>query len=485
MLEGESLVGPINEPPSALLSDIPVDPVSVTSSPTYSSSDKSPLADLSNAWKKSVTLKVLTLIVVIALVGMIVLIVTMNLISNGLGDCKNKLESEELQTQQCLSKESTLKTEIQDLENDLSKKQIERTNLQSKKNELEKDNKKLQEEILELDKEIGNLNNENREVEGRISKLEGDKARVVDEIRKIDILINTVNKEINSTKTEIKKLDALKIWYIAGVAALGLTDALAIYQAYSVSTELKAEEERLAHYTAENKRIQTEINNHTTELKKLEEEKKKLEDEYSKLHEKLRECDHNKAQIISAIRDCEDRKKAVEHEMLATKTLAIEQAKAYYLMTHTDYLVERSVVYNSTKDGFRADTFNNHMQGTTSSVVILNTTNGRIFGIGTGFNQGWPKENRKYTMDGAFTFSTRFATVCHAIIHKDNFELKDNYFFQLGPPEVSVQTNGTYAHGIATTTNYFNCEGHPDNLYDAGQTMTYSQIYGYNIKMGK
>jgi len=452
-----------------------------------SRSDESPLAELGKAWKKSVYLKVLSLIVVIALFGVITFIILANSASKSLDECKEKLSNEETEKNKCIGQKESLQDEIERHQNDLKKKQEEYKRLSERKNELEKTHKNLTDKSKNLDKEIENLTEDNKKIQQRVDNLRESKNKLVQEISILDKNITEVNKSITNTKAEIKKTNDTRIWYIAGVAAIGLTDILTIYQAFSVNRELKEEQERLYKYTKENNEIQANIDKEAIALKKLEEEKKKLDDEYGSLYKQLQECEDAKAKIGIEIQTCERGKEVVRREMSVTRLLAIEQAKAYYLEKYTDNVVKINHVYNSTSDKFSLDQFRKSMTDLNRPVVILRTTNRRFFGMG--FNQKWPKDNGKYSIPSAFTFSMNRGILCTSRSDKENFELKDNYFFQIGPPEISIKFfNETLAEGIANSTDYFSCHKMVDDdgsFYDISESVKYTHIYGYNIKIGK
>jgi len=450
-------------------------------------SDESPLAELGKAWKKSVYLKILSLIIVITLFGMITFIMLSNSASKNLDECKEKLSNEETNTQQCMKEKESLEGQVETQQKELKKKQEEHKGLNETKSNLLKIRNDLTEESDHLQNKIGNLTKENNDVQNRVNRLLESKKALTEEISRLNKDIEEINKTITNTKTEVKKLNDTEIWYIAGVVGIGLTDILTIYQAFSVNRELRMERERLSKYTEENRRIQADIDKLAIIVKKLEEEKKTLEDEYRPLHKQLQECEHIKTQVGIDIQNCGRRKEAVRREMLAMKKLAIEQAKAYYLKRYAKYMVEIDPLYNSTRDKFSLEEFRTIMTDRNNPVVVLNTTNRRLFGIG--LNKEWPKDNGKYSMNSSFTFSIKHGALCTSVIHKDNFELKDGYFFQLGPPEISVKFfNETLAEGVANATEYFNCRNQVDendNYYDIGANVKYTHIYGYNIILGK
>eukprot|EP00826_Nyctotherus_ovalis_P043453 TRINITY_DN457_c0_g1_i4.p1 TRINITY_DN457_c0_g1~~TRINITY_DN457_c0_g1_i4.p1 ORF type:complete len:283 (-),score=87.19 TRINITY_DN457_c0_g1_i4:139-987(-) len=269
--------------------------------------------------------------------------------------------------------------------------------------------------------------------------------------------------------------------------ALSGTGLFTLYQAYLVKTEVDDEREKAERWKEENIGLDKSLKNLTAVLTQLEKERDALAKNARDLQEKSRECQMQLSVLHMELKTCGQRKANLHNELAATRRLAIDLAKVQYLKQFAGYTVTVNRAYNSTIDKRDDKVFRKAMAGRKYPVVVLNTTNGKLFGMGLSIN--WPGENdlRNYNDENCFTFSVHRGIVCKVRDSNGVFSLRDKYMFQIGPPEIAVQMEQEHATGKAIVTSTFDCESQSDpvNFYGIGDFLHYTDILGYSLEINK
>lgn len=489
MLEGDSLIGPINEPapPRDLETEAVPEPAPVIAPPPTHDGGENHFANLAKAWKRSVCLKVFTLIMLLVLAGMVIFIVFTIRNSRKANKCESDLSKTQGLLKHCNARVTSLSGEISRLQQDLRSKNEEHDRLKTQHTDLEKKHTELQKTFNDNEASIRTLNGDIHNLQDKIDGLKKDKESIQSEIHKLEEDISKVKTQITQKQNEIKEIDDSETMYKGVTIVLSGTGLFTMYQAYQVKTEVDDERDKAERWKEENIELDKSLKNLTVVLAELEKEKNVLTKEVGELQEKSRKCQGQLSILFIKLRACGQRRTELYNELAATRRLAVDLAKVQYLKQFANYTVSVTRVYNSTTDRRTDKDFRKAMARRKYPVVVLNTTSGKLFGMGLSIP--WPGEDelRNHNDKDCFTFSVHRGVVCKVVDDNGVFGLREGYMFHLGPPEISVQMQQEQIIGTAKVTSTFDCGSHADpvNFYGIGDFVHYTDILGYSLEINK
>jgi peptidoglycan hydrolase CwlO-like protein len=416
---------------------------------TTETSSREGFGPIKEAWKGSLVVKILSVLLVAIIVLLFVFFGLMIAYSNEKSDYVQQNDGINQKIKLCESERKGYKNELDTCKSEGDSLQRQITDLQNQKSQLTKDLDQAKKDLEAKVKEVNNCNNELGECKNNQDALQRQLTECQNTQAELNKQIADLKNQVSTKDKEIKKLkDDIYYYQLVAIGSAVVHVGVGI-ESIITHTSWSACEGNLQHCQGNLTTCEGELTrcraNETDCRKKIVD----LDKELQECNTKEEKCRNDYAICNEELRKEEQVIFQLLHQISKMPLMAVEQAMLHELLKETNYSFSATMKYNGSHDGYHKSDFVRQMGEAAWSVLIVRGKDGEVYG---GFSTSKWVESGSWTEDRkAFLFVATPFKYCE-IQDKTHAIDMGHEFVKFGGEFVVSPSNGK------TTSGYYECK---------------------------